>query len=174
MNKFREGFVGPIIVLCLIAALCTAAVAATYYATAPEIARVQAERAAIARLLVLPTASDFERLHLELPGGVIAAYRATNDVGFVFQAAARGYGGPVPIMVGMDPYGQIVDIRVLSHSETRGLGDRIENPDYLALFQGLTGPDGVDGISGATVSVTALKNALRSAAAGFELVREVS
>lgn len=169
MIKFRDGFVGPIIILTAIAIICTWAVAATFNATAPEIARVEAERAAGARMEVLPMADDFfEFTGYELPEGVASAFRATNGTGFVFQAFARGYGGNVPVMVGMDTQGNIVGIRVLSHSETRGLGDRIENPEYLALFYGLSSPDGVDGISGATVSVNALKNSLRSAAAAFE------
>ena len=172
MNKLRDDFVKPIVVLCTICLLCTWAVAATFRATEPEIERMRVERALAARMEVLPEADYFiELTDIELPAGVREAFRAHNGMGFVFEAYARGYAGTVPVMVGLDPEGRIAGIRMLANRETPGIGDLVEDPDYLALFYGLRSPDGVDSISGATVTVDALKNALRHAAEAFELVQ---
>ena len=174
MNKVREEFIMPILVLCVICLLCTWAVAATFRATEPEIERMRVERALLARQEVLPEADEFlEFVDVELPPGVREAFRAQNDTGFVFQTYARGYAGVVPVMVGLDPEGRIAGIRMLSNRETPGIGDLVEDPAYLALFYGLDSPDGVQGISGATVTVDALRNALRHAIAAFELVRDL-
>ena len=172
MSKLSEDFVKPIVVLCTICLLCTWAVAATFIATEPEIERMRVERALAARVEVLPEADDFIQFtDIELPAGVREAFRAQNGTGFVFETYARGYAGVVPVMVGLDPEGRIVGIRMLANSETPGFGDLVADPDYLALFYGLHSPDGVDNISGATVTVNALKNSLRHAATAFELVR---
>ena len=177
MKKLREDFIMPILVLCAICLLCTAAVAATFQATEPEIARMRVERALAARIAVLPEADEFlefvNGIDVELPPGVLEAFRAQNETGFVFQTYARGYAGLVPVMVGLDTDGFIVGIQMLSNRETPGIGDLVENPAYLALFHGLDSPDGVHNISGATVTVDALKNALRHAIAAFELVRDL-
>ena len=173
MKKFRNDFIVPILVLGLICLLCTWAVAVTFHITDPEIQRMNLERAQAARLEVLPEADEFIAFDIELPHGVTDGFRAANGVGYVFQTYAPGYAGIVPVIVGLDSEGKIAGIRMLSNQETRGIGDRVEDPAYLALFYGLTGPDGVDTISGATVTVDALKHALRHAIAAFELVRDI-
>ena len=174
MKKLRNDFIVPIVVLGAISLLCAWAVAVTYSVTEPEITRMAAERAEAARLEVLPEADEFISFEdVELPRGVINAFRAGNGVGFVFHTYAPGYKGPVPVMVGLDPEGRIIGIRMLSNQETRGIGDRVEDPAYLALFLGLDSPDGVQSISGATITVDALKDALRNAIEAFELVRNL-
>ena len=172
MSKLNTDFLKPILVLCAICLLCTWAVAATFLVTEPEIERMRVERALAARIEVLPQADEFiEFTDIALPAGVREAFRAQNGTGYVFQTYARGYAGTVPVMVGLDPEGRIVGIQMLANRETPGIGDLVEDPAYLALFLGLTSPEGVDNISGATVTVNALKAALDHAIAAFELVR---
>ena len=173
MKRVLSDFILPIVVLGIICLVCAGAVALTFRVTEPEILRMTAERAQAARLEVLPDADEFIDLDIDLPPGVTEALRAANGVGFVFQAQARGYAGQVPVMVGLDPEGRIIGVRPLANQETVGIGDRIDDPAWLALFIGLDNPDGVQGISGATVTVDALRNALRYAIAAFERVREV-
>ena len=175
MKKIRDDFIWPFVVLCTICLICTLAVAAAYNFTDPEIQRMQAQRAREARLEVLPRADEFIQISdIELPAGVQEAFRANNGAGFVFLAQSRGYAGNVPFMIGLDAEGRITGIRMLSNRETIGIGDRVGAPEYLALYYGLTTPDGVDGISGATVTVNALVNSLRSAIQAYELIREIN
>ena len=111
-------------------------------------------------------------------------------VGLAVEARAMGYQDVIRLLYGYAfDRDAIVGIRVLESRETPGLGDRIESdPDFLANFQHLDvslGADGaalahpielvkhgskelpwqVDGITGATISSTAVATALRQSAA---------
>lgn len=50
---------------------------------------------------------------------------AVNAVCFKF-VAPDGYGGPISLVIGIDNSGEILGVRVISHTETPGLGDKIE------------------------------------------------
>ena len=118
---------------------------------------------------------------------VFAGYdKDGNLVGLALEASARGYQDVVKILYGYAPDREcIIGITVLQSTETPGLGDKIESDaDFLANFDCLearvddggaalrneiitvkhgkkTEPWQIDGISGATVTSTAVGNALR-------------
>ncbi len=46
--------------------------------------------------------------------------------GAVFRTSARGYAGEIIVLVGVDAQGTLLGARVVKHSETPGLGDKIE------------------------------------------------
>jgi electron transport complex protein RnfG len=48
-----------------------------------------------------------------------------NAVSFKF-VAPDGYAGPINLVMGLDRNGEILGVRVISHTETPGLGDKIE------------------------------------------------
>lgn len=50
---------------------------------------------------------------------------AVNAVCFKF-VAPDGYAGPISLVMGLDRNGEILGVRVISHVETPGLGDKIE------------------------------------------------
>ncbi|MCI2424477.1 RnfABCDGE type electron transport complex subunit G [Candidatus Acetothermia bacterium] len=92
-------------------------------------------------------------------------------IGQVFMVRASGYGGPIDIMVGLEPDYSLRGIRILSHRETPGLGDRITEAAFLDRFVGLTVQqialtrDGgkIEGITAATISVRAVVDKVREA-----------
>jgi len=49
-----------------------------------------------------------------------------------------GYAGPIALILGLDIQGKILGVRVLAHTETPGLGDRIEiqRDDWILSFNG--------------------------------------
>ncbi|WP_411991334.1 RnfABCDGE type electron transport complex subunit G [Agarivorans sp. DSG3-1] len=56
--------------------------------------------------------------------------------GYVVQLSAKGYAGPINLLVGVNAELSITGVRVLNHSETPGLGDKIElakNPWILSF-----------------------------------------
>lgn len=55
-----------------------------------------------------------------------------------FQVVTIGYGGPITLMLGVDPGGALLGVRVLSHKETPGLADKIE----IGKSPWITGFDG--------------------------------
>ncbi|MGY5449549.1 electron transport complex subunit RsxG [Agarivorans sp. MS3-6] len=55
------------------------------------------------------------------------ALNQDSDVsGYVVQTQASGYAGPIDLLIGVDADLAILGVRILSHSETPGLGDKIE------------------------------------------------
>jgi electron transport complex protein RnfG len=83
-----------------------------------------------------------------LSEGELTAYRARrqNTVEAVaYETSISGYAGPIVLVMGVDRNGSILGVRVVTHAETPGLGDRIESgkSDWLVGFNGrsLHNPD---------------------------------
>jgi len=170
----KKDFLFPIIALTAICLLISAALAVTNSFTEPVIDKAAAERAEAARAEVIPEADGFEPVRVDnLPASVTEVYRATNGAGCVFMITAAGYGGEIKLICGIGPDGRILETKVLSHSETKGLGSKITEPEFAGQFPG-KGSDlsGVDAISGATISSRAYIDAVKDALKAYELVKE--
>jgi electron transport complex protein RnfG len=98
---------------------------------------------------VLPAAShdndipnDTVRFQVPELGGNVTVYRARlkgRPQAAVFTTVApEGYAGPIKLLVGVDMNGRLTGVRVISHKETPGLGDRIEleKSDWVLDFTG--------------------------------------
>lgn len=118
---------------------------------------------------VLPDATTFEAVE-SATSGVQAAVKA--DTGWVIQASAKGFGGQVPVIVGLDADGAIVGVSFPENSETPGYGAQLYeegNESAAALAASLVGKSGevaigdVDAISGATISSKAVVEAVNTA-----------
>ena len=170
MSKFRDGFIGPAVILAAIAFVTTFLLAMTYNLTLPTVQAQEALAEAQAKEEVLPGATEFEDVTLgeDSNSAVQAAYRATDGSGYVFRVATPGYGGPVTFMVGVNAEGTFSGVGILSHEETPGLGAKIDNEEYLSQYVGANDPYSVDSITGASVSSNALKTALRYAMESWE------
>ncbi|MCM2680450.1 electron transport complex subunit RsxG [Echinimonas agarilytica] len=68
--------------------------------------------------------------HIQLDSNSYAVHRAMDNngkpVGWAIVTHAQGYAGPIKLLIGVDTSNTILGVRVLSHSETPGLGDKIE------------------------------------------------
>ncbi|MFQ5647489.1 MAG: RnfABCDGE type electron transport complex subunit G [bacterium] len=89
------------------------------------------------------------------------AKKGGKKVGVAFTVIAKGFGGPVSIMMGMDFQGKLLGIKILRHTETPGLGAKISKKPFYAQFANMTDTnkmkikkDGgtIDQISGASIS----------------------
>ncbi|MBN1883356.1 MAG: RnfABCDGE type electron transport complex subunit G [Deltaproteobacteria bacterium] len=102
-------------------------------------------------------------------------------VAFVASSSA-GYSGDIGLMVGVDPDGIITGVEVISHAETPGLGSKITESWFLALFPGrdlentrwAVKKDGgdIDQITGATISPRAVVEAVYEGLEVFSAHRE--
>ncbi|MEX2962598.1 electron transport complex subunit RsxG [Microbulbifer sp. TYP-18] len=113
-------------------------------------------------------------------GGEINLARETNGqiTAVIIPAVAQdGYSGPIKMLVGVNRDGTIAGVRVTSHSETPGLGDKIElrKSNWILQFNGLSlgdpprdqwrvQKDGgrFDQFTGATITPRAVVNQVRS------------
>lgn len=101
----------------------------------------------------------------------------------VFEVSENGYSGVIRSILSVDPDGRILGVRVLSHTETPGLGDKIEiaKDDWILGFRGLSldepprrswavKKDGgqFDQFTGATITPRAVVRSIRSGLEFFE------
>lgn len=70
-------------------------------------------------------------VHVARKNGVVAAVAYKT-------IAPDGYAGPIAIILGVDGKGEILGVRVIAHSETPGLGDKIElgKSNWILSFDG--------------------------------------
>ena len=111
------------------------------------------------------------------------ARKAGELVGTAFKVVAGdGYSGNIEVMVGLRPDEMVNAIEILTHAETPGLGSKITEPWFKALFQGKSldnadwrvKKDGgeFDQITGATISPRAIVGAIKKGLLFFRENRE--
>jgi len=76
-------------------------------------------------------------------GTIATIYRGSKDgavSALAYGMTGQGYAGAINVIMGVDASGQVLGVRVLSHAETPGLGDKIEiNKDnWITKFTGLS------------------------------------
>ena len=162
----------PTVVLTVICLVASAALALTNQITAPLIAQAQEAAAREARLMVLPDADDFTQITDFSTENIIDVYEAKNGAGYAITATAKGYAGDLQVMIGITSEGTIADTQVMISEETPGLGSRVAEEPYRSQYRGKNASlDGVDMISGSTVSSGAFEAAVNAA---FKVYAEVS
>lgn len=110
------------------------------------------------------------------PLKIYRARRQGEISAFAFTVVGQGYAGPIEALMGVDRQGRILGVRVTSHQETPGLGDKIEHrkSDWIFAFNGrsLTDPappawrvkkDGgaFDQLTGATITPRAVVRGIK-------------
>jgi electron transport complex protein RnfG len=127
-----------------------------------------------------PTENVYKKF---VDGDTVYAYIATKDekdIGAAVQTFTNnGYGGKFVLLVGFLADGTINNIKVISHSETPGLGDKIDpakhsfslqfngkNPESYKLVVSKEGGD-VDAITASTISSKAFCDAVARAYAVY-------
>ena len=176
-NNNYENVVKPIVVLVVICLITSTLLAVTNYFTAPIIKAQEQQAAYAAYFEVLPGADNFTSVEGFATTGVEEAVKADNGTGYAFKAIGKGFGGDVPVIVGVDMNGVITGVSFLQNSETSNYGARLwdgsaDGATFAAELTGKSGSvalgsDGVNGLSGATVSSTAVVNAVNSALSCF-------
>lgn len=76
-------------------------------------------------------------------GTTVTVHRARKNgrlTGVIFRRAERGYSGDIVLLMGVDPAGRLLGVRVVKHTETPGLGDKIEiaRAKWILAFDGKT------------------------------------
>lgn len=160
----------PIIVLTVIAFVCTAALAGVNSLTKDIIASAAAEKKAQTMGELFPNEQGFEAV--EVSSELLKKYsasavsKAESGAGYIIEHSSSGYGGEILMMTAISPDGKLIGVKVLSHEETSGIGTRVvESDDFLSQFKDKdsAAEAGVDAVSGATVSSTAVVNGINNA-----------
>lgn len=164
----------PIVVLCLICVVITGALAATNSATAPVIkaAEEAAAQAAAPSCCLKPRASPWWRASSR------ASPRSTPPTtvwATIITSSDKGYSSTVVVMVAFDPDGTIKQVKIQSQGETAGVGTKIENESFWSQYTGLpaetiTLDQQVDRITGASISSSAVNDAVNFAIAAYNAI----
>jgi electron transport complex protein RnfG len=111
-----------------------------------------------------------------------------DTVGYVMSITSpSGYGGDIKIAIGISSKTDTVTgFTVLSNSETAGLGSRCTDDEFKSQFKGksvlqnikyvknssATGDDEIDAISGATITTSAVTDAVNTAIDVYNTIKE--
>ena len=175
-EKNKNASLKSLVVLCSICLIVATLLAAIYSITAPRIAADEARAEREALQSVLPEAVDFLRVEGDYPDTVKSVWRDTGGCGYAVMLSVKGYDSskPMSVAVGFDGNGAVRECRVVSAlGETVGIGTRVMDKSFLDQFVGKDHTlDGVDTISGATISSSALVRAVSDAAYAVMTVKE--
>lgn len=187
----ESNFKNMLLTLLLICFGGSAVMGGAYLLTFEPIAAAQQAKVNNAIAQVLPSFDNRpaeESYKWEVSGKKVTIYPATAEGQYVGSAveavSSKGFGGPVKVMVGFLPDGTIFRTAIISHSETPGLGDKLDprkssfstqfegkNPATFSLSVRKDGGD-VDAITAATISSRAFCDVLDIAYTAFMDAKE--
>ncbi len=184
-------------VLTLICVIVAGIVSTVYITTADQIAlnnAVSKDDLAV----IMPESDSIEDMTAEFEANenIIEIYKAlkgSEEVGYVYKTVVTGYKPELTTLVGIDKEGNVVAAKVTQSSETPGLGALVAESKYISQYTNKTteapfevvktppaGDQEIQAVSGATISSTAVANAVNLAVKfhkenilGEEVVEEV-
>lgn len=162
-----KAVVKPAIVLLVIAGVAAGLLGVVSEVTAAPIAAQKEKTLNESMTAVMPEASSFEQLDVELTGTITAVYQADNG-GYVITTAPGGFGGAVNTMIGVGADGVITGVRVTGHSETPGLGAKATEPAFYEQFAGKSGSVSVTKDGGEIVPITSATITSRTVCVGTQ------
>ena len=187
MKKFSfKEIIVPAVSLFVICLVATALLAVTNQITAPKIEQLAIETESNAKKEVLKDAVSFsDAKTVTLDGKEYTYYEGLDAegqvMGYVFSTSAKGYGGDIDVMSGIDSEGVIKGVSILSISETAGLGMNAKNEDFLNQYtdksgklsvikNGAAGDNDIQALTGATITSNAMTAAVNTAQSLYEAV----
>lgn len=87
---------------------------------------------------ILPNADKFSKTDVKINDKVLevnSGLKGNKISGYAVKVAPRGYAAPVEIMVGISTDGKVTGIKILSHSETPGLGANAPEPKFSDQYK---------------------------------------
>jgi len=135
----------PAATLFIIAALVVALLSFVFTYTLEPIEKQKNKTQEAAMRVVIPRAVEYRKIHVEKTGSITAVYEAlySSDalddkvlVGYVVQLSPEGYSGKIDMIVGISiSENAITGMRVLSHTETPGLGANAVKENFYGQFR---------------------------------------
>lgn len=114
-----------------------------------------------------PDINEYEAREIEGDQFDLVYDQDGEKLGIMATVKTQGYEGTITYNLAVDTDTEIIGIRVISHSETPGIGDVITTDDFQEQFIGKSFEDpiqegeDVDAVSGATMSTGSMINSIR-------------
>ena len=160
-------------IICFVVALT---VTLSYKTTKPYIERSANKVAYEAMESVLPETQKFAEI--DIPQKLLEEYNCTfirkssDSKSVAMQIEGRGYQSELVVMIGLNEDGSISGIKITKHSETEGIGTRAMSEEYLSRYKGKQSANDIELLSGATYTSEGIKNAVNTAFALFNEIKE--
>lgn len=169
-------------VLLIISVVVALLLAFTNSITKDKIAENTLNEQNAAKQEVLPEASEFVYVNYR-KGDIAAVYEGrangTDVVGWCINVVPSGYGGEIDLMVGITPDMKLSGIKVVSNSETAGLGAKAAEAEFSGQFaqksmplsvikNGTAKDNEIVAITGATITSRAITDGVNDAYAAVE------
>lgn len=132
-NIFKLG-----LILVIITGCASLILALVFNVTKEPIARQEKLKNEMAMKELITDAESFDIKDVEVSGNVLEVNEGKNSngtVGYTLKMTTKGYGGEVILMVGVSTEGTITGMKVLSQSETPGLGANATQPSFYEQFK---------------------------------------
>jgi electron transport complex protein RnfG len=105
---------------------------------------------------------------------IFIAEKAGEAIAFIVPSEQPGYEGVMQVLVAIATDGTVIDYTVTAHKETPGLGDKVNTDNFRSQFAGKSHDDlivvkdptkteNIIALTGATISSTAVTNAVKKA-----------
>ena len=188
MSKIFNDIFKPVIVLFSICIIIPLALALTNSVTSERISELQ-KKTQTQTMQKLVKADSYE-LNNYSDGETEFAYNIAKNgetaEGFIFTTSAKGYGGDVSVMTAVSSEGKIIEVAILDVSnETPGLGQNATKKSFYSQYEDKTrdvelivkatpeeGKNQIMAISGATITSTAVNNAVNEALDNFKIIKD--
>ena len=173
-DKKQNDFLSLALKLTVIGALVVLLLAAVNALTADTIAGREAEKGREARQALIVDAETFEEVKLPLTEEeaktVTAVYIAKAEdriLGYCFDVSVYGFGNdPISMIVAVSSEGNLYGIKIISNSETPGIGAAALSEDggLIGQYAGIPmlSVDGVSGVSGATITSKGVSSGVKT------------
>lgn len=174
--KDIKDIIRSVLALFLICLVVSAALALVNSFTSPVSENNALMREYTARKELIPEADDFLPVEQDFSDEIVSAFAAKdageNTLGYVFTVQEKGFGGTIKVMCAISSDGTILRVNTLDvSSETKTLGGKTAEPAYTDQYVGKTETlDGVNAISGATVTSTAYRACVTAAFEAFSQI----
>lgn len=167
-------------VICLVVA---ALLAGTNLMTKDTIALQSRQKEEASRKVVLSTAETFEEAVQDETVYYLGKDASGREVGYVFTTKAKGYGGDIQVMTGIDMEGTVIGVVILSQNETPGLGANAVQDSFrdqykqaapqngFSVVKGDAGEGEISAMTGATISSDAVTQAVNGAVSLFYQIK---
>lgn len=116
----------------------------------------------------------------ELDASVKEVYLVTENeeaVGYAVHVAPLGFKAEIEMIVGIGINGECKSVRIISLSETPGLGSKVSEKDFLSQFEGknekFTVKENITPIASATISSKAVSAGVNAAMDAYKVVEGV-
>ena len=131
-----QGGLYPILFLTVVVLISVIALTVTNGITEEPIA--EGRHQAIMEMLqtLFPEMDDFS---YDEESGRYTVTAGGTSLGQAFMAQGVGYGGPIDILIGLEPDGALRGVQIVSQKETPGLGAKIVDAAFLDQFVGADG-----------------------------------